>query len=52
MDEFQRIYNGEGTALELVQMVTETFPSFRDEVVYNGKKGKTLLISPAHTQRP
>lgn len=38
IEEFHRRNNGEGTALELVQMVTDTFPSFRDEVIYNGKK--------------
>lgn len=26
-------------------MVTETFPSFRDEVIYNGRKGKRSLSS-------
>jgi hypothetical protein len=39
IDEFHRRYNGEGTALELVQMVIDTFPSFRDEVYYEGEKG-------------
>ncbi|KAJ7682526.1 hypothetical protein DFH06DRAFT_1161409 [Mycena polygramma] len=38
LDEFQRQYNGEGTALQLVQKVTETFPSFRDEVYFEGHK--------------
>ncbi|KAF8073952.1 hypothetical protein FPV67DRAFT_1560242 [Lyophyllum atratum] len=38
LEEFHRRNNGEGTALELVHMITDTFPSFRDEVVYNGKK--------------
>ncbi|KAJ7653482.1 hypothetical protein B0H17DRAFT_1100696 [Mycena rosella] len=38
LDEFQRQYNGEGTALALVQMVTTTFPSFRDEVYLDGRK--------------
>lgn len=38
IDEFHRRYNGEGTALELVQMVTDMFPSFRDEVYYEGQK--------------
>ncbi|RDB14533.1 hypothetical protein Hypma_016343 [Hypsizygus marmoreus] len=38
IDEFQRQHNGEGTALELVHMVTETFPSFRDEVIFEGVK--------------
>ncbi|KAJ6538546.1 hypothetical protein DFH09DRAFT_1177182 [Mycena vulgaris] len=38
LDEFQRRHNGEGTALDLVQMVVTTFPSFRDEVVLEGRK--------------
>ncbi|KIK69773.1 hypothetical protein GYMLUDRAFT_34171 [Collybiopsis luxurians FD-317 M1] len=38
LDEFQRRSNGQGTALDLVKMVTDTFPSFRDEVFYEGKK--------------
>ncbi|GLB38637.1 putative potential Queuosine, Q, salvage protein family protein [Lyophyllum shimeji] len=38
IEEFHRRNNGEGTALELVQMVTDTFPSFRDEVIHNGRK--------------
>ncbi|KAJ8691222.1 hypothetical protein PTI98_010818 [Pleurotus ostreatus] len=38
MDAFQSRYNNEGTALQLVKMVTETFPSFRDEVWYEGRR--------------
>ncbi|KAJ7601207.1 hypothetical protein C8J56DRAFT_1157424 [Mycena floridula] len=38
LEEFQRRHNGEGTALDLVKMVTETFPSFRDQVYLDGKK--------------
>ncbi|KAF5382442.1 hypothetical protein D9615_002713 [Tricholomella constricta] len=45
IEEFHRRHNGEGTALQLVQMVTETFPSYRDEVIYNGKKGTYHHIS-------
>lgn len=37
--EFQRRHDGEGTALDLVKMVTETFPCFRDEVYFEGRKG-------------
>lgn len=34
---------GEGrTALQLVEMVTEAFPSFRDEAVCNGRRGACL----------
>lgn len=36
--EFQRRHDGEGTALDLVKMVTEMFPCFRDEVYYEGRK--------------
>jgi len=38
LEEFQRQRDGQGTALELVQMVTTTFPSFRDEVYFEGRK--------------
>ncbi|KAF7352554.1 Queuosine salvage protein [Mycena venus] len=38
LDEFQRQHDGQGTALQLVQKVTETFPSFRDEVYFEGRK--------------
>lgn len=39
IEEFQRRNGQKGSALQLVQMVTETFPSFRDEVYLNGRKG-------------
>lgn len=48
IDEFHRRYNGEGTALELVQMVTDMFPSFRDEVYYEGQKSAELRIPKSH----
>ncbi|KAI0696254.1 hypothetical protein BC835DRAFT_1272172 [Cytidiella melzeri] len=35
---FQRRHSGNGTALQLVKMVADVFPSFRDEVTYNGRK--------------
>ncbi|KAF5380664.1 hypothetical protein D9757_007046 [Collybiopsis confluens] len=38
LEEFQRRFNGQGTALDLVKMVTDTFPSFRDETFYEGNK--------------
>ncbi|KAJ3504111.1 hypothetical protein NLJ89_g8111 [Agrocybe chaxingu] len=38
LEEFQRRYVGQGTSLDLVRMVTDTFPSFRDEVYYEGTK--------------
>jgi hypothetical protein len=37
-EAFQRIHNGEGSALGLVQMVSATFPSFQDEVWYHGRR--------------
>ncbi|KAK7468942.1 hypothetical protein VKT23_003437 [Stygiomarasmius scandens] len=38
LDEFQRRYEGQGSALDLVKMVTETFPSFRDEFFFEDRK--------------
>ncbi|KAG6872017.1 hypothetical protein C0995_013895 [Termitomyces sp. Mi166 len=38
LDEFHRRHNGEGTALQLVQMVVETFPTYRDEFIVHGRK--------------
>ncbi|PPQ75814.1 hypothetical protein CVT24_002676 [Panaeolus cyanescens] len=38
LDEFHRRNGGNGTALDLVKMVIEVFPSFRDEVYYENKK--------------
>ncbi|KAF8903179.1 hypothetical protein CPB84DRAFT_1775043 [Gymnopilus junonius] len=38
LDEFQRQHDGQGASLDLVKMVTQTFPSFRDEVYYEGTK--------------
>ncbi|KAH9947636.1 hypothetical protein B0H21DRAFT_807221 [Amylocystis lapponica] len=37
-EEFLRRYDGRGTALDLVQMITNVFPSFRDETIYKGRK--------------
>ncbi|KAG8214536.1 hypothetical protein J3R82DRAFT_9597 [Butyriboletus roseoflavus] len=38
LDVFQRSRRGQGTALELVQTVTDTFPSFRDERSLGGHR--------------
>jgi len=38
LEEFQRQHNNQGTALELVQMVTDTFPYFRDEIWLENKR--------------
>ncbi|KAF7332283.1 Queuosine salvage protein [Mycena kentingensis (nom. inval.)] len=38
LDEFQREHDGNGTALQLVHRVTDTFPSFRDEVFFQGRR--------------
>ncbi|KIK44302.1 hypothetical protein CY34DRAFT_641077 [Suillus luteus UH-Slu-Lm8-n1] len=35
---FQRRHENQGTALDLVQYVTDTFPSFRDERMLNGRR--------------
>ncbi len=37
IDEFHRRYKEQGSALDLVKMVVETFPSFRDQVCYQGR---------------
>ncbi|KAH9480634.1 Queuosine salvage protein [Psilocybe cubensis] len=38
LDDFQRQHDGQGTSLDLATMVANTFPSFRDEVYYEGTK--------------
>ena len=38
-EAFQRRYNYDGTALQLAQMVTDTFPSFCDEHWFEGRRG-------------
>ncbi|KAI8978272.1 hypothetical protein BD414DRAFT_445492 [Trametes punicea] len=38
LQAFQKRYEGRGTALQLVKMVTDSFPSFRDEVIYRGRR--------------
>jgi hypothetical protein len=38
LNEFHRRHDGQGTALDLVKMVIETFPSFRDEYHIEGRK--------------
>lgn len=43
VDEFHRRTNSCGTAIQLVQMVTDTFPSFQDETWLNGRKGESAL---------
>jgi hypothetical protein len=40
IEAFQRRYNDDGTALQLVQMVTDTFPSFRDEHWFEGRRSQ------------
>lgn len=37
-EEFVRRYDGRGTALQMVQMIAETFPTFRDETELDGRK--------------
>jgi hypothetical protein len=36
LSEFQRRHHGDGTAIDLVKMVVETFPSFRDQFEFDG----------------
>ncbi|KAK7040162.1 hypothetical protein VNI00_009968 [Paramarasmius palmivorus] len=38
--ELQRRHDGQATAIDLVKLITDTFPSFRDEVYLDGRKGK------------
>jgi len=38
LEAFQKRHRGKGTALDLAQMVTDTFPSFRDEQWLNGRR--------------
>ncbi|KAL0579894.1 hypothetical protein V5O48_002141 [Marasmius crinis-equi] len=38
LDEFQRRHDGQGTAIDLVKLVVDSFPSFRDEVYLEGRK--------------
>ncbi|KAI0301228.1 hypothetical protein B0F90DRAFT_361638 [Multifurca ochricompacta] len=38
VEAFQRRYNYDGTALQFAQMVTDTFPSFRDEHWFEGRR--------------
>ncbi|KAL4081251.1 hypothetical protein J3A83DRAFT_4083856 [Scleroderma citrinum] len=38
LDAFHKKHCGRGTALDLARMVTETFPSFRDERCLNGRR--------------
>jgi hypothetical protein len=40
VEAFQRRYNYDGTALQLAQMVTDTFPSFRDEHWFEGRRSQ------------
>ena len=43
-----RTTNGEGTALQLVKLVADTFPTFQDETVYDGQRGDSLIhVQPA-----
>ena len=45
--------HGKGTALQLVKAVVNTFPSFRDETIYEGHKGlyppSATRLAPADT---
>lgn len=47
LDEFHRRHHRQGSALDLVKMVVETFPTFRDQVWYQGRPGKDMLLPPS-----
>ncbi|KAG2151462.1 hypothetical protein DEU56DRAFT_552418 [Suillus clintonianus] len=38
LDAFERRHENQGTALDLVQFVTDSFPCFRDERLFNGRR--------------
>uniref|UniRef100_D8PY05 Queuosine 5'-phosphate N-glycosylase/hydrolase n=1 Tax=Schizophyllum commune (strain H4-8 / FGSC 9210) TaxID=578458 RepID=D8PY05_SCHCM len=38
INAFHAKFERQGTALDLVKMITETFPSFRDETVFEGRR--------------
>lgn len=38
LQAFQTRYDNQGTALDLVQFVTDSFPSFRDDRMFNGRR--------------
>jgi len=37
LNEFMKAHEGQGSALQLVEMITEVFPSFRDEAQFQGR---------------
>ncbi len=39
IEAFRRRYDSRGSALQLVEMVADAFPSFRDEHIYNRQRG-------------
>lgn len=41
LNTLQEEHQGRATALHLVKKVTDTFPSFRDEVSFEGRRGET-----------
>lgn len=50
-EAFVRRFEGRGTALQMVQMVTESFPSFRDEVELDGRKGESQSLASTYNSR-
>jgi hypothetical protein len=49
IEAFQRRYNYDASGLQLAQMVTDTFPSFRDEHWFEGRQSLfTTTLSPHH----
>ncbi len=45
IEAFRRRYDFRGSALQLVEMIADTFPSFRDEHIYNGQRGVSCRAS-------
>ena len=43
LEAFQKRHRGRGTAFDLAQMVTDAFPSFRDEQWLNGQRSACPL---------
>jgi hypothetical protein len=48
-ETFMHKTNGRGTALQLVKMVADTFPTFQDETTYEGRRSK-LPVSHHYTK--
>lgn len=47
LSHFKAKFSNQGTALQLVQMIVEEFPSFRDESLIENRRGKMNLLLPS-----